>query len=141
MSFISFSFAFFFAIFAALYYFCHRLNNNSLLFQRILLLAASIIFYAFADLKFLPFLLYAIAVCFLASICIGRGYKSRLLLIVADFHIFQGELQGPDDDLVPGPSGIRRGVVDRCEHFLRQPDGDDRGLTAIFVRPDNKLPV
>ena len=47
----------------------------------ILLLLASAAFYAFADLKFLPFLAYAIAVSYFARAIAGQGNKSKILFI------------------------------------------------------------
>ena len=83
MPFISFSFALFFVILGILYFAAQNIHfrNNSA--QQILLLAASLVFYAFADLRFVPFLFYIIAFTYLA----GRFCKNRLLLalfIIAD---------------------------------------------------------
>lgn len=68
MSFISLTFALFFAAFAALYLFAARFENHAVKIQNILLLAASIAFYAFADLRFLPFLAHSIAVTYFAGL-------------------------------------------------------------------------
>lgn len=86
MTFISSTFAIFFAIFCALYFLAAELRNKGLSFQRILLLAASLTFYAFADLRFLPFLFYALALSYFGglSFCIGGGHKRiRLFALVA----------------------------------------------------------
>ncbi len=68
MSFLSFSFAAFFLVLVILYRLAARLGERASYTQKILLLAASLVFYAFADLRFLPFLLYAIAVSYLGGI-------------------------------------------------------------------------
>lgn len=75
MTLISSTFAVFFAIFCTLYFLAAELRNKGLSFQRILLLAASLTFYAFADLRFLPFLFYAIVLSYFGglSFCIGGG--------------------------------------------------------------------
>lgn len=83
MPFISFSFALFFVILAILYFAVQNIHSRDNLVQQILLLAASLVFYAFADLRFVPFLFYIIALTYLA----GRFCKNRLLLalfIIAD---------------------------------------------------------
>lgn len=85
MTFISSTFAIFFAIFSVLYFIAAELKKGGLKFQRLLLLTASIIFYAFADLRFLPFMFYAVALSYFGglSFCIGGGIGefafSRLL--------------------------------------------------------------
>ena len=56
MSFISISFAILFLILVILYHLTARVAKNPVLIQNILLLAASLVFYAFADLRFLPFI-------------------------------------------------------------------------------------
>ncbi len=53
MSFISLTFAIFFFAFVCLYHLAARLFKDAPLAQRILLLAASLVFYAWADLRFL----------------------------------------------------------------------------------------
>lgn len=58
MNFISFSFAVFFIIFVCLYHISAKSKKHSLIFQQILILCASFVFYAFADFHFIPFLLY-----------------------------------------------------------------------------------
>ena len=75
MSFISLTFALFFFAFVCLYHLAARLFKDAPLAQRILLLAASLVFYAWADLRFVPFLAYAVAVSYLGglSFCIGGG--------------------------------------------------------------------
>ena len=76
MSFISLTFAVFFCAFVCLYHFAGRFAKNAALAQRILFLAASLVFYAWADLRFVPFLAYAIAVSYFG----GRFCKSRMAL-------------------------------------------------------------
>ena len=68
MSFISFSFAVFFFVLAILYRVTARLGERAVLAQKILLLAASLAFYAFADFRFLPFLAYTMLVSYLGSL-------------------------------------------------------------------------
>lgn len=83
MQFNSIAFAIFFVVFVSLYYAAFHLKKNALLVQRILLLLASLTFYAFADLKFVPFLLYVVAVSYFAGRLLeGDEKKSRLLLTV-----------------------------------------------------------
>ena len=77
MPFVSCSFAVFFVILAILYYASARLAKNGLTMQRVLLLAASLVFYAFADLRFVPFLLYVVAVSYLA----GLFCRNRVMFI------------------------------------------------------------
>ncbi len=86
MSFVSLTFAAFFTIFVSLYHLAGRFAKNAALAQRILLLAASLVFYAWADLRFVPFLAYAVAVSYLGglSFCIGGGYRRlRLFALCA----------------------------------------------------------
>ena len=83
MPFISLSFAVFFVAVAALYHLAPRLGKNALCAQQILLFAAGIVFYAFADLRFLPFLLYVIAVSYLAGLFV-RNRVSLALFVIAD---------------------------------------------------------
>ena len=78
MSFISISFAIFFLILVVLYHIIARVAKNPVLIQNILLLAASLVFYAFADLRFLPFLFYIIIVSYIA----GRFCKNKTLFIL-----------------------------------------------------------
>ena len=85
MQFNSIAFAIFFVVFVFLYYLAPRCGKNAVALQRILLLLASACFYAFADLKFVPFLLYSIAVTYFAGIILnsdalkfdGGGIGSR----------------------------------------------------------------
>ena len=77
MPFISFSFAAFFVVVAALYHLAPRLGKRALLAQQILLLAAGLAFYAAAGLRFMPFLLYAVAVAYLAGRLTGGGFLLR----------------------------------------------------------------
>ena len=83
MPFISFSFAVFFVAVAALYHLAPRLGKNALCAQQILLFAAGIVFYVFADLRFLPFLLYVTAVSYLAGLFVRRRV-SLALFVIAD---------------------------------------------------------
>ena len=83
MSFISISFAIFFLILVILYHIIARVSKNPVLIQNILLLAASLVFYAFADLRFLPFLFYIIIISYIA----GRFCKNKplyILFLIAD---------------------------------------------------------
>ena len=83
MPFISFSFAVFFVAVAALYHLAPSLGKNALRVQQILLFAAGIVFYAFADLRFLPFLFYVTAVSYLAGLFV-RNRFSLALFVIAD---------------------------------------------------------
>ena len=83
MPFISFSFAVFFVVVAALYHLAPRIGKNVLRTQQILLFVAGIVFYAFADLRFLPFLFYVTAVSYLAGLFV-RGRVSLALFVIAD---------------------------------------------------------
>lgn len=78
MSFISISFAIFFLILVVLYHIIARVSKNPVLIQNILLLAASLVFYAFADLRFLPFLFYIIIISYIA----GKFCKNKTLFIL-----------------------------------------------------------
>lgn len=78
MSFISISFAILFLILVILYHLTARVAKNPVSIQNILLLAASLVFYAFADLRFLPFLFYIIIVSYIA----GRFCKNKTLFIL-----------------------------------------------------------
>ncbi len=82
MAFISISFIIFFLPLVIVYHLTAYLSTKNkdkyLLFQNSLLLIASLIFYAFADLRFLPFLIYVIIVTFLSeSFC-----KNKISLII-----------------------------------------------------------
>ena len=83
MSFISFTFAIFFFVFIVLYHVAARLAKNVVPAQQFLLLAAGFVFYAIADLRFLPFLVYVIAVSYVAARC-SRNRLLLVLFIVAD---------------------------------------------------------
>ena len=78
MPFISISFVIFFLILVVLYHLTARVAKNPVLIQNILLLAASLVFYAFADLRFLPFLFYIIIVSYIA----GKFCKNKTLFIL-----------------------------------------------------------
>ena len=83
MSFVSFAFAIFFVVFIFLFYAASYFKKNAVLFQRILILLASLVFYAWADLKFVPFLLYVTAISYFAGRLLeGDEKKSRLILAV-----------------------------------------------------------
>lgn len=83
MPFISFSFAIFFVAVASIYHLAPQLGKNALYAQQSLLLAASLVFYAFADLRFVPFLLYVIAVSYCAGL-FARNRISLALFVIAD---------------------------------------------------------
>lgn len=78
MSFISISFAILFLILVILYHLTARVVKNPVLIQNILLLAASLVFYAFADLRYLPFLFYIIIISYIA----GKFCKNKPLFIL-----------------------------------------------------------
>ena len=78
MSFISLSFAIFFLILVILYHLISHFCKKSSGIQNVLLLAASFVFYAFADFRFLPFLLYVIIISYIA----GRFCKNKTLFII-----------------------------------------------------------
>lgn len=83
MSFISISFVIFFLIVVVLYHLTARVAKNPVLIQNILLLAASLVFCAFADFRYLPFLFYIIIVSYIA----GRLCKNKtifFLFLIAD---------------------------------------------------------
>ena len=63
--------------------FSEKIGNNTVFLQNILLLTSSLIFYAFADLRFLPFLIYIIAVSFFADyFC--KIKITLIILLIAD---------------------------------------------------------
>ncbi|MBQ4378122.1 MAG: MBOAT family protein [Treponema sp.] len=78
MSFISLTFSAFFLIFISLYHLASRLKKNAVFAQQILLLLAGFVFYGFADLHFLPFLLYVCALSYIG----GIFCKKRVLLVI-----------------------------------------------------------
>lgn len=83
MSFISLSFAVFFVLFVSLYHIVGRLKKIDVPAQQILLLSASFVFYAFADFRFVSFLLYIIAISYFG----GLFSRNRILLatfLIAD---------------------------------------------------------
>lgn len=73
----------FFITTASLYHLAPRFGRNALFIQQILLLATSLVFYAFASLRFVPFLLYVIAVSYLAGQFV-RSRFSLVLFVIAD---------------------------------------------------------
>lgn len=78
MSFISFSFCIFFVVFIFLYHLISHLRKNTIFLQQILILISSLVFYAFADIRFLPFLLYVIIISYLG----GIFCKNRTIFII-----------------------------------------------------------
>lgn len=78
MSFFSFTFMIFFLIFAVLYHIAANLKNNALCIQNVLMLLVGFIFYAFADLRFVPFLLYSIVITYLA----GRFCRTKFSFVI-----------------------------------------------------------
>lgn len=78
MSFISISFVIFFLILVVLYHLTARVAKNLVLIQNILLLVASLVFYSFADFRFLPFLFYIIIISYIA----GKFCKNKTLFIL-----------------------------------------------------------
>lgn len=78
MSFLSLSFAIFFLILVIIYHLISRFSKNSSVLQNILLLIANLVFYAFSDFRFLPFILFIIIISYLA----GRFCKSKILFII-----------------------------------------------------------
>ena len=78
MSFISISFVILFLILVILYHLTARVAKNPVLIQNILLLAASLVFYAFADFRYLPFLFYIIIISYIA----GKFCKNKTLFIL-----------------------------------------------------------
>ena len=77
MSFISITFAVFFLIFIIFYHLAGHFFPITVLSQKYLLLTASIIFYLFADIRFLPFLLFSIFISYIA----GKFCKNKLCFI------------------------------------------------------------
>lgn len=82
MAFVSLSFVIFFFFLVISYhliaYFSEQIGTKALVIQNALLFAAGLVFYAFADLRFLPFLIYVIAVSFLSEyLC-----KNKTFLII-----------------------------------------------------------
>ena len=82
MSFISFSFAVLFVTAASLYHLAPRLGSGALRAQRLLLLLAGLVFYAFAGPGLLPILLYLVIVSWAAGLVV-RGRLSLALLVIA----------------------------------------------------------
>ena len=82
MAFVSLSFVIFFFVLVISYhliaYFSEKIGTKPLVIQNALLFAAGLFFYAFTDLRFLPFLIYVIAVSFLSEyLC-----KNKTCLII-----------------------------------------------------------
>ena len=83
MSFFSLTFLVFFLIFVILYHIAANLKNNALCIQNVLLLVAGFIFYAFADLRFVPFLLYSIVITYFAGRFCSTKF-SFIIFLIAD---------------------------------------------------------
>lgn len=85
MLFISFSFAIFFLFLVIIYHlldkYSGKIGKMTLLMQNSLLLVASLFFYAFADLRFVPFLFYVILISFSADYFCYNKYCFIILLI------------------------------------------------------------
>ena len=87
MSFISISFAVLLLILLTAYHFIaynfEKYERNATVFQNVLLLIASIVFYSFADLRFSPFLFYIIIITFLSeSFC--KNKTSLIIFLILD---------------------------------------------------------
>lgn len=87
MTFVSLSFALFFLIFVIIYhsaaYFSKYSQNKVCLIQNFILLLASLFFYAWADFRFLPFLLYTIFLTYISGVhC--KNKATFVLCIFAD---------------------------------------------------------
>ena len=82
MPLISLSFATFFVVFTLLYHLAPRFKS-SLTMQRVLLLVGSIAFYAFSDIRFVPFLLYIVVLSYLAGLY-SKNRLSFTLFLLAD---------------------------------------------------------
>ncbi len=78
MSFFSLPFGVFFLLFISLYHIAGRINKNAVFYQQIILLLASLIFYTCADLRFIPFLFYAIIISYIG----GKFSKNRIIFIL-----------------------------------------------------------
>lgn len=81
MNFLSLHFFIFFLIVAVLYY--STLFFNSYI-QQILLLVASIYFYIFSSIKFLPFLIFSFAVTYTFSFLVKKGRIFLLIALIID---------------------------------------------------------
>lgn len=84
MPFISSAFAVFFLCFVCLYHLVARLNKHALVLQRIVLLCACLFFYAFADIRFLPFLVYVAAVSYLGGLFCKKNKVLFFTFLVLD---------------------------------------------------------
>ena len=83
MSFISITFAVFFLIFIILYHLTGYIFKESVLPQKYLLLTASIVFYLFADIRFLPFLIFSIIITYTAGF-LCKNKTTFIIFIIAD---------------------------------------------------------
>ena len=83
MQFNSFTFAVFFAVFVCLYQAASHLKSKALLWQQLLIFAASVVFYAFADLKFLPFIVYAAAITYFGGLLPNDGSRKNKIIFAA----------------------------------------------------------
>lgn len=88
MSFVSFTFLFFFVVFISLFHIAARFDKNAVKIQQVLIFFASVVFYAFADIKFVPFIAYAIFLSYFAGRLSGmEGRKGKIVFaafVVAD---------------------------------------------------------
>lgn len=82
MPFISATFAGFIILFSILYYSASALKHRAVLFQRVSLLLASIVFYAFADLRFVPFLAFIIVLTWVASFSCRNKYLLAFFIVL-----------------------------------------------------------
>lgn len=81
MPFISLTFALFFFIFAILYHLAAGFGRFALISQKMVLLLGGLCFYAFADLRFLPFLFYIIVISYFAGLyCKNRGLLAAFII-------------------------------------------------------------
>ena len=82
MSFISVTFFIFFSIFIIAYHIAGYFLKQSVLLQKLLLLAASIIFYLASDIRFLPFLIFSILISYFAGLLCKNKIIFFLFIIV-----------------------------------------------------------
>jgi D-alanyl-lipoteichoic acid acyltransferase DltB (MBOAT superfamily) len=68
MSFISLTFTVFFVVLVILYHIIGHFFKNGVNLQNFILLAANLVFYSFADLRFMPFLLFIILLTYFAGL-------------------------------------------------------------------------
>ncbi|MCR5762737.1 MAG: hypothetical protein K6G00_05060 [Treponema sp.] len=82
MPFISITFAIFFLILVIVYHFVTKLKQNALVLQRCLFFIGSLVFYSFANIKFLPFLLYIILISYFAGLLAKKIYCFVLFILL-----------------------------------------------------------